>query len=442
MDRNYLTKVKEQYEALPYPPRNPLDEKKNLWVVDFDFLGKISHFCFAGNADFKNGFRILVAGGGTGDSAIFLAEQLRGINAKIIYIDLSQSSMEIAKLRAKQRGLDNIEWHILSILDLPNQNFDKFDYITCSGVLHHLADPVKGLKSLNVCLKESGCMGIMVYGQYGRTSVYHTQQLLRMINTSDTSMADKIKNARQIIKSLPKTNWLKNGPFILNDVNNLSDSDLYDLFLHTQDRAYTVPELYQWLADCDLNMIDFACNKILYQPDNYITDKDLLSKIKSLPLPTQQAIAENMTGSLNTHVFYAAKKRHTMALISDIENIPYFCDTLPLDNLQLYDHVKQMRPESDVSLTFPNTKISVNLNLGRFGKYFFKYINGNLSIKKIIQKVSTEEEIILMKPLKNDIEQELKIFYNQFHRHNLILLKKNGGFRFKTYFEMQNRDFG
>lgn len=441
MDTNYLLQVKEQYEALPYPPRNPQDERERLQVVDFDFLGKISHFCFSGNAVFKNGFRALVAGGGTGDSAIFLAEQLRDTDARIVYVDLSQASMDIAQRRAKERGLQNIEWHILSILDLPSRGFDKFDYINCSGVLHHLADPIAGLKSLSACLKETGCMGIMVYGRFGRTSVYHTQELLRIINADVVSMTDRIVNTRKIIRSLPTTNWLKSGPFILHNVDNLTDSDLYDLFLHSQDRAYTVPELYQWIAECDLKLLDFVSNKASYQPESYITDTDLLSKIKLFPLPVQQAIGEIMTGSLNTHVFYVAKRTCVAPSLTD-DTIPYFCDILPIENQQLYDQVRHIPPNCEVSLAFPNSRINIKLNLGKFGKYLFKYINGDFPTRKILQKVITDPNVANLRPQKKHVEEELNAFYKIFHRHNLLLLKKRNSFRFKTYADMQFRKFG
>ncbi|MBK6664395.1 MAG: class I SAM-dependent methyltransferase [Thermoflexaceae bacterium] len=50
------------------------------------------------------GFRVLDAGCGTGDNAIFLAEQLRGTGATVTGIDLSAHSLDIASARAKARG--------------------------------------------------------------------------------------------------------------------------------------------------------------------------------------------------------------------------------------------------------------------------------------------------------------------------------------------------
>ena len=104
----YLQEVRNQYENYPYPYRNPEDEKVRLIYTQDAFLEKINHYCFQGKQSFNN-FRALVAGGGTGSAAIFLAEQLRHKkNAEIVYIDISKQSMDVARERAAIRGLDNI----------------------------------------------------------------------------------------------------------------------------------------------------------------------------------------------------------------------------------------------------------------------------------------------------------------------------------------------
>jgi ubiquinone/menaquinone biosynthesis C-methylase UbiE len=54
---------------------------------------------------------VLVAGGGTGSSLLYLAEQLRHVpSAQLVYLDFSWRSLEIARQRARLRGLKNIRW--------------------------------------------------------------------------------------------------------------------------------------------------------------------------------------------------------------------------------------------------------------------------------------------------------------------------------------------
>ena len=142
------------------------------WLED---LPMINHYCFAGRQSFANGFRALVAGGGTGDATIFLAEQLKHTDAQIVHLDMSQASIAIAQERAKIRGLTNISWLHDSLLNLPKLGLEKFDYINCSGVLHHLADPDDGFHALLSVLADDGAVGLMLYATTGRTSVYQMQ---------------------------------------------------------------------------------------------------------------------------------------------------------------------------------------------------------------------------------------------------------------------------
>ena len=105
---NYLPLVREQYEALPYPACDPEDDRRRLAQTWLEDLPMVNHYCFAGRQSFRNGFRALVAGGGTGDPTIFLAEQLRHCGAQVVHLDISAASITIAKERARIRGLDNI----------------------------------------------------------------------------------------------------------------------------------------------------------------------------------------------------------------------------------------------------------------------------------------------------------------------------------------------
>src|SRR6185437_14703427 len=155
--------VRGQYEALPFPARDPEGERYLLYVSVPDILGKVNQYCFGGARDFSKGLRVLVAGCGTGDSVIWLAHQLRGTPSEIVALDLSAASLATAKARAEIRGLSGIQWVHASLLDLPQLGLGHFDYITCLGVLHHLAEPEAGLAALADALAESGGLALMLY---------------------------------------------------------------------------------------------------------------------------------------------------------------------------------------------------------------------------------------------------------------------------------------
>ena len=65
-----------------------------------------------------------LAGGGTGDACIMLAQQLidRRCPGEVVYLDLSTASRQICEARAKARGLRNIQFLTGSLLDLPTMN--------------------------------------------------------------------------------------------------------------------------------------------------------------------------------------------------------------------------------------------------------------------------------------------------------------------------------
>jgi len=245
----YIPQVRDQYEALPYPPREPAEEKSRLVRTWLDELAMINHYCFAGKQSFRNGFRVLVAGGGTGDSTIFLAEQLRRTDAEVVHLDISRAAIEVAQRRAEVRGLRNISWINDSLLALPELGLGKFDYINCLGVLHHLEDPDAGLRALRAACADSGALGIMVYAQHGRTGVYQMQEALRKINEGTSDHQTRLANAKEVLASAPPTNWFLRGDDLFIDHKVWGDAGIYDLLLHSQDRAYTVGELYDWITD-------------------------------------------------------------------------------------------------------------------------------------------------------------------------------------------------
>jgi len=110
LDSDHLPEVREQYERLPYPPCDPEDDNRRLVTTWLDDLPMVIHYCFGGAQSFARGFRVLVAGGGTGDGTIYLAEQLRATDAEIVHLDLSEASINIARRRAEIRKLENIRW--------------------------------------------------------------------------------------------------------------------------------------------------------------------------------------------------------------------------------------------------------------------------------------------------------------------------------------------
>jgi SAM-dependent methyltransferase len=317
-------RVRAQYEAYPYPPRDPRDEAKRLVEGSPSHLLEINHYVFAGRRDFARPFRVLVAGGGTGDGTIMLAQQLadRACPGEIVYIDVSAAARATAEARARQRKLQNIRFLTASLLDLPTLGLGRFDYIDCCGVLHHLPDPARGLAILSNALGEDGGIGLMVYGAIGRTGVYHVQHLLRRL-TGDEPDATRLDVARRLLKQLPATNWLARNPFV-RDHLNVGEAGLYDLLLHSQDRAYTVPELVDLVASAGL-AISSHIEPWRYDPASYLSDGAVMKRIAPLDRTDRAHVAELLAGNLKVHICYAVKvgrETEAVATLDDPDMVP------------------------------------------------------------------------------------------------------------------------
>lgn len=320
------TEVIDHYLDYPYPLRNPEDEKTRLLQIDGENLHQINHYLFKGKEDFNKGFRVLIAGGGTGDSSTYLGEQLKDKNAEIVYLDFSKNSMEIAKKRAEYRGIKNIKFINDSIFNIPNLNLGKFDYINCSGVLHHLVAPYEGIQILQSALKPEGGVNIMVYAKYGRTAVYQIQDLMKRINENVTKRDEEVQNTKVILNHLPQTNWYMRAQDLISDVRNYGDVGIYDLFLHKQDRCYSIEELYEFIETPGLNFVEWSeiLPRLTLRVENFITDPAMLAKIKAMPLRKQQAIVELIAGNIIKHTFYASNLKDPVAKFDDMNNVPCF----------------------------------------------------------------------------------------------------------------------
>jgi len=385
---NYLPLVREQYEALPYPACDPQDDRKRLAQTWLEDLAMINHYCFAGRQSFRNGFRALVAGGGTGDPTIFLAEQLRHHGAQVVHLDISAASIAIAQERARIRGLDNITWVHDSLLNLPALGLGRFDYISCSGVLHHLADPDLGLQALRSVLAPQGAIGLMVYGTVGRTGVYQMQALMRMVNGAETDMQRKIDTTRDLLASLPPGNWFKRGEDLHTD-HRAGDAGIYDLLLHSQDRAYTVGELFDWLQDrhgMHLEFTDVQRGRAPYLPHMVLgaAPPAMAGRLRQLPRRRQYEMAELMVGNIITHSLYLTPDAGCTAPYGDAACVPFFFhEPMTGDNIARVFAASRGQP---FMLRHQHSGVSVTVSPGRYGPQILRLIDGQRSFDDIFDQ--------------------------------------------------------
>ena len=154
--------MKAQYEVYPYPERDPKDESKRLITGSPSWPQEMDHWLWGGARDWSAPLNALVAGGGTGDGLIQLAQMLTAAKRpyRITYLDMSKAARDIAEARAAARNLANITFVTGSLLDAGDHGL--FDYIDCCGVLHHLPDPQAGFDALAQALTPDGLMNCSI----------------------------------------------------------------------------------------------------------------------------------------------------------------------------------------------------------------------------------------------------------------------------------------
>lgn len=308
-----------QYEAYPYPARDPRDEKKRLITGSPSRLAEIDHYLFQGRLDLGRPFRALIAGGGTGDATVMLAQQLKDAGetqAEVVYLDLSRASRAIAEERIATRGLTNVRFETGSLLEL--EGLGSFDYIDCCGVLHHLKDPDAGLAALAAALQPEGGLGVMVYAPFGRSGVYELQDALRCLGDG-MALPERVSLTKRLLTGLPETNRLKRNPFLRD--HRRSDAELVDLLLHPRDRAYSVPEFLALVEGAGLHLASFI-EPLRYEPAGLTADAELRRRFATLDAATRATLAEQLAGNHSRHIAYLSRRAHSVARIEGPESVP------------------------------------------------------------------------------------------------------------------------
>ncbi|MGB8518916.1 MAG: methyltransferase, partial [Candidatus Tumulicola sp.] len=230
-------RVGEFYENHPYPP--PLDDVaayRRSW--DERRRGAESALIFPSQA-YRDDRSILVAGCGTMQA---VHHALRWPRARVVGIDVSATSIELAAALKRKHRLDNLELRRLAVESV-NELGERFDFAVCTGVLHHLADPVAGLRAIRAAVRSGGALNVMVYAPYGRAGVYMLQEYCRRLGIGWSSA--EIRDLAATLEALPADHPLV--PLLRASPDFLNPDALADALLHPRDRAYDVAQFFELL---------------------------------------------------------------------------------------------------------------------------------------------------------------------------------------------------
>ena len=256
--------VQQMYEENPYPRYQHADfthpslSKQTVEFISLETTASnppFTHELLSPNSNPN----ILIAGCGTGNQIINAS---RYKNAQITAIDISKNSLAYAARKSQEYQMSNVRLQLLDILDA-NQLEDIYDVIECSGVLHHMHDPAKGLAALSSKLKPGGYIKIGLYSKLARQKVSSARDLIQHLGIQST--ADDIRAFRKQIFD-DDQHELKDLSFLATDFYSLSECR--DLCFHIQEHQFTTDSLQKLLEKENLVFCGFmlpAAIKMAYQ---------------------------------------------------------------------------------------------------------------------------------------------------------------------------------
>jgi SAM-dependent methyltransferase len=294
-------KVRDFYNSHPYPPPvNNLEDYRRRWQDEI--RRRADYHLFWPEKPYRENIEILVAGCGTSQAAKYA---LREPNSHIIGIDFSLSSIEHTRELKQKYKLSNLEVHQIPLERVSDLGL-TFDKIVCTGVLHHLPDPGSGLRALREVLKMEGALNLMVYAPYGRAGVYLIQEYCRRLGIGSTDL--EIRDLAGTLTALPMSHPLAR---LLGESPDFQRKDaLADALLNPQDRAYSVPQLFDLLSFAGLRFGHWV-RQAPYSPRcGSIAGTPHASRLQNLDFPEQYAQMELFRGTMLRHNLIACRDDH------------------------------------------------------------------------------------------------------------------------------------
>ncbi|HLX29916.1 MAG TPA: tetratricopeptide repeat protein [Casimicrobiaceae bacterium] len=255
IDDRVSTQVRNQYEEHPYPRwvrLRPSSLTASLASHYAGALGAVAAEAARSSLpqEAPRSVRVLIAGCGSGQESIELAQALP--QATILAVDLSLASLGYAARRARDLGIVNVEHAQADILKIASLR-QTFDFISCVGVLHHLDEPIHGLRELVRVLAPNGAMLLGLYSDRARADVIAAKAFIAERGYAPTD-AD-IRRCRQEMMS---REHVQRFATLARRRDFYTTSECRDLLFHACEHRFTLPEVRRLLDEAGLSFEGFV----------------------------------------------------------------------------------------------------------------------------------------------------------------------------------------
>jgi SAM-dependent methyltransferase len=190
----------------------------------------------------------------------------------ITALDLSERSLERARLHCLLHGRTNVRYHCGDLLGHTGENFGLIDSY---GVLHHLDDPLAGLKSHEQRLVPGGIVRIMVYSRYARREEEAIRRAFRLLGIRTTEAA------RHLLGRARKGSRL--AAYLAVSDEAATTSGIADALLHPQVLTYRIDELLEMINQTGLKLLLFAHSGARENPQEELERLRTLEKERHAP---------------------------------------------------------------------------------------------------------------------------------------------------------------
>lgn len=235
--------VRQQYEENPYPH----------WVS----AAPPGEPIVLNDRPPEQAFDVLFAGCGTGLSTIEFARQTP--RARVLAIDLSVASLCYAQRMARHYGLTNVEFGQADITKLAAIG-RQFDYVDASGVLHHLADPWEGWRTLLSLLRPGGSMLIGLYSRLARRAIVEARRLIA--DRQYRPIPEDIRRCREDIMAAADGSPLQS---VIQWNDFFAISECRDLLFHVHEQQTALREIKAFLAANGVQFSGFMLDAPTFQ---------------------------------------------------------------------------------------------------------------------------------------------------------------------------------